>query len=61
VLIAESQADGTVCFRLPNTVRAYGRAMLRLLGQDQEFAGRHRRWRDAQQAKAKGDEGNFAV
>jgi hypothetical protein len=27
-------------------MRAYGREMLRRLGQDDEFAARHRRWQD---------------
>jgi predicted ATPase len=36
--------DDHGCFFLPRTVRTYGRAMLGRLGQDQEFAQRHRRW-----------------
>jgi predicted ATPase len=43
VLLAERQADG-VRFLLPATLRAYGRQMLRRLGQEEEFAERHRRW-----------------
>jgi hypothetical protein len=46
VLLADRQADnGTRCL-LPITLRAYGRQMLRRLGQDEEFAARHKRWQD---------------
>jgi predicted ATPase len=44
VLLAERQAAG-VRFLLPGTLRAYGRQMLRQLGQEEEFTDRHRRWR----------------
>jgi predicted ATPase len=37
-------ADGAR-FLLPATLRAYGRQMLRRLGQEEEFTERHRRWR----------------
>jgi predicted ATPase len=43
VLLAERQAEG-VRFLLPATLRAYGRQMLRGLGQEEEFTQRHRRW-----------------
>jgi len=46
VLLASQQRDGTPCFLLPITLRAYGRRMLRRLGQDEEFTGRHQRWQD---------------
>jgi predicted ATPase len=44
VVLADRRAGG-VRFLLPATLRAYGRGMLRELGQDEEFADRHRRWR----------------
>ena len=45
VLLA-GQHGGHACFLLPTMMRAYGREMLRRLGQDDEFAARHRRWQD---------------
>jgi len=33
-------------YLLPATLRAYGRQMLRQLGQDEEFTARHRRWQE---------------
>ena len=41
-------ADGGERFLLPVTLRGYGRYMLRRLGQDEEFAARHRCWQDRQ-------------
>jgi predicted ATPase len=46
VLLADRMADGGARFLLPVTLRAYGRQMLRRLGQDEEFAARHKRWQD---------------
>ena len=46
VLLAGQQDSGQACFLLPAMMRAYGREMLRRLGQDEELAARHRRWRD---------------
>jgi predicted ATPase len=46
VLLAEGQAD-RVRFLLPATLRAYGRQMLRRLGQEEEFIERHRRCQGA--------------
>jgi predicted ATPase len=46
VLLPDRQADGNPRFVLPATLRAYGRQMLRRLGQDEEFTARHRRWQD---------------
>jgi predicted ATPase len=46
VLLASQQPDGSPCYVLPATVRAYGRRMLRRLGQEEEFTGRHQRWQD---------------
>lgn len=54
-------ADERVRFLMPMTVRAYGRAMLRRLGQEREFSGRHRRWLASQPARADQDDGNFTV
>jgi predicted ATPase len=45
VLLAERQVGGGMLYLLPATLRAYGRRMLRRLGQEEEFADRHRRWR----------------
>jgi predicted ATPase len=38
-------------FLLPVTLRAYGGQMLRRLGQDEEFAARHRSWQDRRQGQ----------
>jgi predicted ATPase len=46
VLLASQQPDGSPCFLLPATLRAYGRRMLRRLGQEEEFTVRHQRWQD---------------
>jgi predicted ATPase len=46
VLLASRQPDGSPCYLLPVTLRAYGRRMLRRLGQEEEFAARHQRWQD---------------
>jgi predicted ATPase len=46
VLLADRRADGGARFLLPVTLRAYGRQMLGRLGQDEEFAARHKRWQD---------------
>ena len=46
VLLASQQRDGRPCFLLPITLRAYGRRMLRRLGQEEEFTARHQRWQD---------------
>jgi predicted ATPase len=43
LLAGDGSAEG-VRFALPVTLRAYGRQMLRRLGQEEEFADRHRRW-----------------
>jgi predicted ATPase len=40
------QADHSPRFLLPATLRAYGRQMLRRLGQDEEFTARHQHWQD---------------
>ena len=46
MLLADRLAADGARFVLPVTLRAYGRQMLRRLGQDQEFAARHKRWQD---------------
>ena len=46
VLLPDRLADGGARFLLPVTLRSYGRQMLRRLGQDEEFAARHKRWQD---------------
>jgi predicted ATPase len=46
VLLASQRPDGSPCFLLPATLRAYGRRMLRRLGQEEEFSARHQRWQD---------------
>jgi len=46
VLLASQRPDGSRCFLLPATLRAYGRRMLRRLGQEEEFTTRHQRWQD---------------
>jgi len=46
VLLASQRPDGSPCFLLPATLRAYGRRMLRRLGQEEEFTARHQRWQD---------------
>ncbi len=45
VLLPSQQAGGRR-FLLPATLRAYGRQMLRQLGQEEEFIARHQRWQD---------------
>ena len=50
VLLA-GQHGGHACFLLPAMMRAYGREMLRRLGQDDEFAARHRRWQDGRRPR----------
>lgn len=44
--LADRPAGNEARFVLPVTLRAYGGQMLRPLGQDQEFAARHKRRRD---------------
>jgi predicted ATPase len=44
-------AGGGRRFLLPATLRAYGAQMLRRLGQDEEFAARHRSWQDRRQGQ----------
>ena len=44
VLLTSPQRDGSLRYLLPVTLRAYGRRMLRRLGQEEEFAARHQRW-----------------
>jgi predicted ATPase len=46
VLLASRQPDGSPCYLLPATLRAYGRRMLRRLGQEEEFTARHQHWQD---------------
>jgi len=46
VLLASQRPDESPCYLLPATLRAYGRRMLRRLGQEQEFTARHQRWQD---------------
>jgi predicted ATPase len=46
VLLASRQPDGTPCYLLPATLRAYGRRMLCRLGQEEEFTARHQRWQE---------------
>ena len=46
VLLSDRLADSGTRFLLPVTLRSYGRQMLRRLGQDEEFAARHKRWQD---------------
>ena len=49
VLLADRPAGHEARFVLPVTLRAYGGQMLRRLGQDQEYAARHKRWQDDRQ------------
>ncbi len=51
VLLASQQPDGSPCYLLPVTLRAYGRRMLRRLGQEEEFAARYRRWQDGRRSQ----------
>jgi predicted ATPase len=44
VLLTGQQDGGEARFVLPVTLRAYGREMLRRLGQDDQFTARHQRW-----------------
>ncbi len=44
-------AGGGRRFLLPATLCAYGAQMLRRLGQDEEFAARHRSWQDRRQGQ----------
>jgi predicted ATPase len=46
VLLSDRLADSGARFLLPVTLRSYGRQMLHRLGQDEEFAARHKRWQD---------------
>jgi predicted ATPase len=46
VLLDGQQPDGSPCFLLPGTLRAYGRRMLLRLGEEEEFTARHQRWQD---------------
>jgi predicted ATPase len=46
VLLAVQRDGGGARFLLPSTLRAYGREMLRRLGQHDQFAARHQRWQD---------------
>ncbi len=46
VLLASRLPDGSTSYLLPATLRAYGRRMLRRLGQEEEFTARHQRWQD---------------
>jgi predicted ATPase len=46
VLLASRAPAGSTSYLLPATLRAYGRRMLRRLGQEEEFAARHQRWQD---------------
>ncbi len=53
VLLADPQASGGQrLFVLPATLRAYGRQMLRRLGQDEEFTARHQRWQDGRRHRS---------
>jgi len=51
VLLPDRQAGGGPRFVLPATLRAYGRQMLRRLGQDEEFTARHQRWQDGRRRR----------
>ena len=44
VLLTGQPEGGEARFVLPVTLRAYGREMLRRLGQDDQFTARHQRW-----------------
>jgi predicted ATPase len=46
VLLASQRPEESPCYLLPATLRAYGRRMLRRLGQEEEFTARHQRWQD---------------
>jgi predicted ATPase len=45
------EADQSPRFLLPATLRAYGRQMLRRLGEDEEFAARYQRWQDGRRLR----------
>jgi predicted ATPase len=47
ILLMEFQPDGQARFRLPPTIRAYGTAMLRRLGEEAEWQRRYQAWREA--------------
>jgi predicted ATPase len=51
VLLAGRPAGGSPSYLLPATLRAYGRWMLRRLGQEEEFAARHQRWQDGRRPR----------
>jgi predicted ATPase len=59
VLLAGQPDDGDARLLLPITLRAYGREMLRRLGQHDQFAARHQRWQD--RSKGRDNGGNFRV
>ena len=42
----EMLSERATQLNLAVTLRSYGRQMLRRLGQDEEFAARHKRWQD---------------
>jgi predicted ATPase len=46
VLLADDGPGRVPSFRLPGTLRAYGRGMLQRVAEDAEFQGRYERWRD---------------
>jgi len=46
VLLVDDRSGDGPRYTLPVTLRAYGRQMLRRLGQEEEFADRYRRWQD---------------
>jgi len=46
VLLADRPAGHEARIVLPVMFRAYGGQMLRRLGQDQEYAARHKQWQD---------------
>ncbi len=54
VLLASQRRDESPCYLLPATLRAYGRRMLRRLGQEEEFTARHQRWQDGRRPAGTG-------
>jgi predicted ATPase len=51
VLLASRAPDGSTSYLLPATLQAYGRRMLRRLGQEEEFTARYQRWQDGRRPR----------
>jgi predicted ATPase len=51
VLLASRAPDGSTSYLLPATLQAYGRRMLRRLGQEEEFTARYQRWQEGRRPR----------